>query len=78
MNECIFKESAKLKDINSESSRITEEYCADIIAKKEEDRRIAEENKRLEHSLRIKAAHERIMLQYEQMNRLGYGRFINS
>ena len=48
LNECIFKESAKLKDINSESSRITEEYCADIIAKKEEDRRIAEENKRLE------------------------------
>lgn len=37
-----------------------------------------EENKRLEHSLRKKAVHERIMLQYEQMNRLGYGRFINS
>ena len=32
LNECIFKESAKLKDINSESSRIAEEYCADLIA----------------------------------------------
>jgi hypothetical protein len=36
-----------------------------------------DENKRLELSLRKQAVHERIMLQYEQMNRLGYGRFIS-
>ena len=59
LNECIFKESAKLKDINSESSRITEEYCADLIAKKEEDRRIAEENKRIEEQKKQEEAARR-------------------